>query len=142
MLTAIACATQRRGSSSRSVEDSRSRGLLVAEYILPPDTVLGDYRVVEVWIEADPRSTDRQIVVRLGGPHVGQEPRVRVVGHQEVRYRRIWSERGGPPYETWTAPDPPPEILTMERDGKRIELHRRGSKRWTRTVAKSGIDEV
>jgi len=121
-----ACDIQRRGSSSRSVKDSRSRGLLVAEYLLPPDTILGDYRVIEVWFEADPRSTDRQIVVRLQGPHVDQEPRVRVVGPEDVRYRSIWSERGGPPYETWTAPDPLPEVLTLERDGKRIELRRRG----------------
>ena len=126
-ITLNACTSQSRGSSSWSVKDSRSRGLLVTEYILPPDANLGDYRVIEVWIESTTGSSDRQIVVRLQGPHVGQEPRVRVVGREALHYRSIWSRRDGPPYETWTAPDPLPEVLMLERDGKRIELRMRST---------------
>ena len=40
-------------------------------------------------------------------------------------YRAIWSERGGPPYEVWVAPNPLPDTLTLERDTKKLELHKR-----------------
>ena len=111
--------------SSASVRQSRSRGLFIAEYAVPSDAVLGDYRPIEVWAESAPRSTEHWIVVRLKGPHHGGTNRVRIRGFDDTQYRGIWSERNGPPYEMWVAPDPLPDTLSLERDGKHIDVRKR-----------------
>lgn len=112
--------SKRVGSSSYSVEDARSRGLLIAEYSIPVGVQMGPYVPLEVWIEKD-----RKLVVRLNGPHVDAEPRIAVRGLTDTDYVTIWSERGGPPYEIWTAPDPVPESLVLERGEFSLEIHRR-----------------
>jgi hypothetical protein len=98
--------------------------LLVAEYRVPAGAVLGPYRLVQVWVEKHPASGENRLVVRLGGPHVDTEPRVRVVGLSETQYRGIWSGRNGPPYEVWAAPDPLPAVITLKRGDSRVELRR------------------
>jgi hypothetical protein len=112
--------SRRRGSSSYSVDDARSRGILVAEYIIAPDAKLGYYTPLEVWIEEE-----RKLVVRLKGPHVDTEPRVSIQGLSDFDYRTVWSERNGPPYEVWLAPDPVPDELTLQRGEKSVVAHRR-----------------
>jgi hypothetical protein len=118
------CSSREHGSSSTSAKRSRDRGLFVAEYVVPKAADLGRYRVIESWVETSPRSGDRQLVVRLKGPHVDEEPRVRVVGADDSRYRGLWSERDGPPYEMWSVSDPLPEVIGLERESRRIELRR------------------
>ena len=103
-----------------SVEDAESRGLLIAEYAVPENAKLGPYEPLEVWIEED-----HKLVVRLKGPHVDAEPRVHVRGLTDKDYRSSWSERDGPPYEVWRAPDPIPDTLLLQRNSESIELHRR-----------------
>lgn len=120
LLFAFGCDARRVGSSSTSIGDARSRGILLAEYAVPENAKLGPYQPLEVWIE-----DDRKLVVRLKGPHVDREPRVNVRGLTDRDYRSIWSERNGPPYEVWLAPDPIPDIIVLERDPESIELHRR-----------------
>ena len=112
--------------SSSSVTQSRERGLFIANYAVPSAADLGDYRPLEVWAEQHPASGEQRLVVRLKGPHVDTEPRVRVVGLDDSRYRSIWSERDGPPYEMWSAPSPLPEFFRLERGGKEIEARRTG----------------
>jgi len=119
-LFALGCDGSGGGSSSESVEAARSRGILIAEYSVPDNAKLGPYQLVEVWIE-----DGRRLVVRLKGPHVDDEPRVNVRGLTDRDYLSIWSERNGPPYEVWFAPDPIPDTLFLERESKSIELHRR-----------------
>jgi hypothetical protein len=70
-----ACEPKSHGSSSASVADARRAGVLTAEYVVPNNADLGRYRPIEVWIEHGNR-----LVVRLKGPHVDTEPRVRVQG--------------------------------------------------------------
>lgn len=111
--------------SSASVRQSRSRDLFLAEYTIPDGAVLGDYRPIEIWAESDPQSPERRIVVRLNGPHHGGSIRVGIRGFDATQYRGIWSERNGPPYEMWAAPDPLPDTLKLERNGKQIEVKRR-----------------
>jgi hypothetical protein len=115
-----ACEPKSHGSSSASVADARRAGVLTAEYVVPNNADLGRYRPIEVWIEHGNR-----LVVRLKGPHVDTEPRVRVQGLADTDYRAIWSERSGPPYEVWEAPNPLPDTLVLERDSTKIELHKR-----------------
>ena len=119
-LFATGCDAGRVGSSSTSIEDATSRGILIAEYRVPKNAILGPYQPLEVWIE-----DDRKLVVRLKGPHVDDEPRVSIRGLADGDYLAIWSERNGPPYEVWLAPDPIPDTLFLERDSGSIELHRR-----------------
>jgi hypothetical protein len=97
---------------------------LVAKYIVPDNSELGRYRVLEVWVETSQTKDENRLVVRLDGPHVDIEPRVRIVGFELAKYRSIWSERGGPPYEVWAAPAILPDVLVLERDSKRIEIRR------------------
>ena len=115
-----ACERKSHGSSSASVADARSAGVLTAEYVIPANANLGRYRPIEVWVEHGDR-----LVVRLKGPHVDTEPRVRVQGLTDMDYRTIWSERSGPLYEVWAAPNPLPDTLILERDTTKIELHKR-----------------
>jgi hypothetical protein len=121
---------RRRGTegrpSSSSVAQSRDRGLFVAGFDVPADADLGDYQLLETWVERDPASGEQQLVVRLKGPHVDQEPRVRIRGLEDVQYRRIWSERDGPPYEVWLAPNPLPDVLKFHRGDKEVEVRRSG----------------
>ena len=77
------------------------------------------------------------LVVRLKGPHVDREPRVRIRGLDDVEYRRIWSERDGPPYEVWLAPNPLPDVLKFYRGDKEVEVRRYGSERG---AAAEGLD--
>jgi len=112
---------QRYYQTSTSVDHSRSRDLLKAEYVVPDDAVLGDYRVIEVWAETDTNSGTEQLIVRLKGAHHGTEPRVAVVEPKNVRYMSIWSERNGPPFEVWAAPFPlprSPEVATRRRNDR------------------------
>jgi len=115
---------QRDYQTSTSVDHSRDRGLLKAEYVVPNDAELGDYRIIEVWAETDRDSGTEQLIVRLKGPHHGTEPRVEVAEPKNVQYVSIWSERNGPPYEVWAAPDPLPEVLTLPGGDKMIEITR------------------
>lgn len=115
---------QRYYQTSTSVDHSRGRGLLKAEYAIPDDAEIGDYRIIEVWAETDRVSGTEQIIVRLKGPHHGTEPRVELVEPKNVRYVSIWSERNGPPYEVWAAPDPLPEVLKFHGGDKTIEIAR------------------
>ena len=119
LLLSIGCG-RRVGSSSFSIGDAKSRGVLIAEYVVPSGAQLGNYKPLQVWIE-----DDRKLVIRLKGPHVDSEPRVNVRGLTDQDYRSTWSERNGPPYEVWLAPDPIPDIIVLERDSESIELHRR-----------------
>jgi hypothetical protein len=107
------------------VEQSRKRGAFVAEYLVPHDAQLGEYRPIEVWAETVAPSRGQQIIVRLAGPHHGSQPRVQIAGFDETQYRGIWSERDGPPYERWAAPSPLLDVLTLERDGKKIDVRRK-----------------
>lgn len=119
LLLCVGC-NRRGGSSSYSVEDARSRGILVAEYAVADGAKLGHYTPLEVWIE-----DDRKLVVRLKGPHVDTEPRVNIQGLTDLDYRAIWSERNGPPYEVWLAPDPIPDTLVLQRGEESTVIHRR-----------------
>ncbi|WP_146408587.1 hypothetical protein [Allorhodopirellula heiligendammensis] len=119
LLLFVGC-NRRRGSSSYSVEDARSRGILVTEYAVADGAKLGHYTPLEVWIE-----DDRKLVVRLKGPHVDREPRVNIQGLTDLDYRAIWSERDGPPYEVWLAPDPIPDTLVLQREEESIIIHSR-----------------
>ena len=124
MFLLIGC-RENRGDSSASVQQSRKDGLLVAEYIVPFGADLGEYRPIEVWVETPPGSSEQQIIVRLAGPHHGREPRVQIAGLDDMQYRGIWSERSGPPYERWIAPRPLPDMITLERDGRKIQIQRK-----------------
>ncbi len=115
---------QEYSQTSVSVDQSRKRGLLKGEYAVPGDADLGDYQVLEVWAETDRESGVQQLIVRLNGPHHGEQPRVQVVGLDETQYLSIWSERDGPPYVVWAAPDPLPEVLSLQRGDKKIDLTR------------------
>lgn len=117
VLFTVGCNGARVGSSSYSVEDATSRGVLIAEYSVPEGAKLGPYEPVQVWIE-----DDRKLVIRLKGPHVDTEPRVNVLGLTDRDYRTIWSERDGPPYEVWLAPDPIPETIVLERESVTLRL--------------------
>jgi hypothetical protein len=114
----------RHGDSSSSVRHSRNRGLLIAEYTVPAEVRLGEYRPVEVWVEKR-LNGNREIIVRLKGPHHGDgNPfRVGIAGLDPQQWEGIWSERNGPPYERWRAPNPLPESLTLVRNGESIEIH-------------------
>lgn len=101
--------------SSVSIEDSQRRGRFIAEYRPVGTTQLGEYRVLELWVEDGSQGAGPWLVVRLKGPHHGAEPRVEVAG--VGRYRTIWSERDGPPYEIWEAPEPLPASLLLEGGG-------------------------
>ncbi len=118
-----ACREPQRPSSS-SVEQSRKRGVLIAEYSVPETADLGDCRPREVWVETA-RSGEQEIVVRLDAPHHGGPMRVRIAGLDEMQYRGIWSERNGPPYECWAAPSPLPDKLRLDRNGKMVEIVRK-----------------
>jgi len=120
LLLICGCGAPGVGSSSRSIAEAEARGILIAEYAIPTHAEIGGYRPLEVWIEGT-----RRLVVRLKGPHVDSEPRVNVRGLTEHDYRSIWSERNGPPYEVWLAPDPVPETIVLERGNEFIELDRR-----------------
>jgi hypothetical protein len=119
------CDSENHRYSSKSAGRSHERGAFIAEYVVPADADLGRYQVIESWVEVAQRSSERQIVARLKGPHVDQEPRVRIEGFDDSHYRGIWSKPNGPPYEVWAAPDPLPGVLVIEREGKRIELRKR-----------------
>jgi hypothetical protein len=112
--------------SSSTAAQSRDRGLFVAGFDLPADADLGEYRLLETWVERHPDSGEQRLVVRLKGPHVDQEPRVRIVGLNDLQYRSIWSERNGPPYEVWHAPSPLPDALRFHRGAKEVEVRRSG----------------
>ena len=121
----VGCGRETEGRpSSWSIGESRERGLLVAGFDIPAEADLGDYRLLETWVERDPASSELQLVVRLKGPHVDDEPRVRIRGIEDSHYRRIWSERNGPPYEVWLAPIPIPDVLKIYRDDKEVEVRR------------------
>jgi hypothetical protein len=119
LLVCVGC-SRRTGSSSYSADDARSRGILVAEYTIAPDAKLDPYTPLEVWIE-----DGRKLVVRLKGPHVDTEPRVKIQGLTDREYRSIWSERDGPPYEVWIAPDPIPDTLILQRGENSTVVRRR-----------------
>jgi hypothetical protein len=109
--------------SSASVDHARERGILVGEYQVPSPSKLERYSVREVWVERHAASKSNWIVVRLDGPHVDTEPRVQVTGLDSMDdYRGIWSERSGPPYELWEAPEPLPNPLVLTRDGNTLTL--------------------
>jgi hypothetical protein len=108
------------GDSSFSVGAAKRAGILTAEYAVPENADLGRYRPLEVWVE---KGTD--LVVRLQGPHVDLEPRVRIQGFPAYSHPSIWSEPGGPPYEIWAAPNPLPETLVLEREGKTVTVKKR-----------------
>jgi|KBSSwiStaDraftv2_1062776.scaffolds.fasta_scaffold2537713_1 hypothetical protein len=116
---------EHRGDTSASVQQSLKNSLLVAEYVVPSGAKLADYRPIQVWVESVPPTGEHQIIVRLAGPHHGGTMRVRIADIDEMKYRGIWSERNGPPYEHWAAPTPLPDVLTLERQGKKIEIRRR-----------------
>ncbi|WP_146518777.1 hypothetical protein [Stieleria varia] len=92
----------------------------MAEYVIADDAKLGPYTPLEVWIEEE-----RKLVVRLKGPHVDTEPRVDIEGLTDLDYRSIWSEREGPPYEVWLAPDPVPDKLVLLRGEESTVIHLR-----------------
>ena len=94
--------------SSSSAAQSRDRGLFVASFVVPEDPDLGEYRLIEAWVERHAASGEQRLVVRLKGPHVDQEPRVRIAGFDDLQYRNIWSERDGSPYEVGWLPAPFP----------------------------------
>ena len=110
--------------SSSSAAQSRERGLFVAGFDVPADADLGEYRLLEAWVERHPDSGEQRLVMRLKGPHVDREPRLRIAGLNDLQYRSIWSERNGPPYEVWLAPDPLPDALKIQRGDKEIEVRR------------------
>lgn len=114
-----------RSQTSVSVDHSLKRGLLRVEYAVPRDSELGDYSVLEVWCELDHESGEEQLIVRLKGPHHGEEPRVEITEPEGMLYRSIWSQRGGPPYEVCAAPVPLPDELKLRRGNMEIELIRR-----------------
>ena len=123
----VGCSASHDQRYSRSVKQSRRRGDFVAEYRVPDSTQLGRYRPVEVWVESVSRrdGDENTIVVRLRGPHADSEPRVHIVGRRiQEDYRGIWSERNGPPYEAWAAPEPLPETLVLSNDSVVVVLAR------------------
>ena len=128
LLAALAGCERETGASpsSSSAAQSRDRGVFVAGFDVPPDTNLGEYRLLETWVERHPDSGEQRLVVRLKGPHVDQEPRLRIAGLDDLQYRGIWSERNGPPYEVWVAPSPLPAVLTLSRGDKEVEVRRSG----------------
>jgi hypothetical protein len=111
--------------SSDSIAHAESNALLIARYVPVGETALEGYEVREVWAERSERYKSDIIVVRLGGSHYGDEPRVRLRGMKEFDYLTIWSERDGPPYEIWKAPIPLPSTLVLEREGKEIILEKK-----------------
>lgn len=119
----VGCGEHTRDSSS-SIREAKTKGIFVAEYVVPPNADLGDCRPVEIWVEEVIPSGKRQIVVRLQMRHHGGALRVRIAGLDEMDYLGIWSERNGPPYERWAAPDPLPLILRLERNGKAVEVRK------------------
>ena len=125
LIAVLSAGCQRYSQTSVSVEDARSHSVLRAEYSVPSNADLGDYKVLEVWAETDRESGEQQLIVRLKGPHHGSTPNVQVVGYEQSQYLSTWSERNGPPYEVWLAPDPLPESLSLQHGDNRIELTRR-----------------
>jgi hypothetical protein len=121
----LAGCREHHGDTSASVQQSRKSGQFIAEYSIPPGVEVGGYRPIEVWVECVPPSSEHEMIVRLAGPHHGGTMRVRIAGIDEMQYRGIWSERNGPPYERWAAPSPLPDVLTLEREGKSIEIHKK-----------------
>ena len=111
--------------SSESVEEAQSNGVLVAQYMPAEHTSIGGYEVRQVWVERSERYKGDVVVVRLGGSHYGEEPRVRIQGMKEFDYLTIWSERNGPPYEIWKAPDPLPSSVVLEREGKKVTFEKK-----------------
>lgn len=111
--------------SSNSVQHARDQGVLVAEYVVAAEAELGEYRPLEVWIENRGKREGPQLVVRLNGPHVDKEPRIRIDGLSLEQYRHIWSERNGPPYEVWAHPDEPPNSFVLRSGSSHIEVLRR-----------------
>jgi hypothetical protein len=111
--------------SSDSIAQAESNAILIARYVPVRESALGVYEVREVWAERSERYKSDVIIVRLGGSHYGDEPRVRIVGMKEFDYLTIWSERNGPPYEIWKAPNPLPSTLVLEREGKEIILEKK-----------------
>ena len=97
LFTLVGCDTHYQ--TSVSAHHSLERGLLTAIYSIPENNKLGDYTVLEVWCEIDQESQVEHLVVRLKGPHHGEEPRVEIVEPEGMIYRSIWSQRDGPPYE-------------------------------------------
>jgi hypothetical protein len=128
LLAALAGCERETGArpSSSTATQSRDRGLFVAGFDVPADADLGEYRLLETWVERHPDSGEERLVVRLKGPHVDQEPRVRIAGLDDLQYRSIWSERNGPPYEVWLAPSPLPDVLKFQRGDKAVEVRRSG----------------
>lgn len=112
-----------KGPSSASVAHADDRGILVGEYHVPPGTKIGKYEILELWIERHEGMEENRLVVRLNGPHVDSEPRVRIEGLDDVEdYRHIWSERSGPPYEVWAAPEPVPDHLTLVGQDRKVTI--------------------
>src|SRR4051794_21672122 len=69
------CERQAGTRPSSSAAQARERGLFVTGYAVPTEAKLGDYRLVETWIERDPASGEHRLVVRMQGPYVDREPR-------------------------------------------------------------------
>jgi hypothetical protein len=111
--------------SSDSIAQAESNAVLIARYVPVQGSAPGGYEVLEVWVERSERYRSDVIVVRLGGSHHGNEPRVWINGMKEFDYLTIWSNRNGPPYEIWKAPDPLPSTLALAREGKEIILEKK-----------------
>lgn len=123
-LALVGCdGTPKSGASSGSAEQAKKRGILIAQYDVPINGKLDKYLIRQVWIERHGSSNEDRLVVRLEGPHVDSEPRVKVYGLDYYEdYRSIWSERGGPPYEVWLAPSPLVDPLILSRNGQALKL--------------------
>lgn len=111
------------GKYSMSLAQAERRRILVGEYEAENDYSLGEYNIIEVWIEREPSSGQRWLVVRLNGPHADVRPLAEVEGfHYPEDYRYIWPERSGPSYDVWTAPAQTPSSLILTRNGETVKL--------------------
>ena len=105
-----------RGNSSWDPDDAQRRGLLVARYEGLQGKEFGEYEGVAAWVEfCDASKEQVQLVVKLHGPHIGQEPRVRIKGFARASYRFLWSDSRGSLYELRAIWGPLPEEFVLFR---------------------------
>jgi hypothetical protein len=81
----------RHGDSSSSVRHSRNRGLLIAEYTVPAEVRLGEYRPVLIMVMETRSELALLALIRSSGKVYGRNAMVRPtsVGERRIRFLRV-----------------------------------------------------